>query len=223
MARHLLESFRTHAVLASEKSDETWVDVTGTAAHHESRGRGKSHAGVEALPVAYRREARTAAQMREDQTAVRHRASRCALELLHQIRIRQSVKPVPLHALRFESARNGNLRRDPRHAVVKCGIKAGDLRHGGMAVADRLDQRDFTRKMLGNKRAHGLQLVYQTAGDHLRLDMLHAMYDAMADRSDTPQMPAAARAGRRAWEPRRAGLFRETRTPPDHHDRRSRI
>ena len=57
--------------VAREERDEPGIHVAGTRAHHEARRRREAHAGVDALPVADRGEARAAAEVREDHAAAR--------------------------------------------------------------------------------------------------------------------------------------------------------
>ena len=67
--------------------------------------------------------------MSENHSASRGLGTGDAREFFHEELVGQSVKAVTADALRLEPPRDGQLLRDARQAVVKCGVKAGYLRH----------------------------------------------------------------------------------------------
>ena len=77
-------------------------------------------------------------------------ATRC--QLLHQKRIRQSVKPIPAHALRLIAARDRQHLRHARQVVVKGRIETRHLHQIGKPAMKCLGQQDLFRQMFGIER-----------------------------------------------------------------------
>ena len=102
-----------------------------------------------------------------------------AAELRHEIHVRQTVEAVALDAPGRIAPRDRQEPRDARHRAVKRGVKTRHLWQRRMAAAERLDQRDFARQMLGIKRGETMQLSEQRPRDPLRLGMFHAMDHAV--------------------------------------------
>ena len=97
-------------------------------AHRHTGCRSETHARVHGFAMVHSRQARTVAEMSEYHPALRGVNSGQAGQLFHQERIRQPVKPVPPHALRFVAAGDrqqaGHARRSWWKAVSKqatCG------------------------------------------------------------------------------------------------------
>ena len=78
--------------------------------------------------------------MGEDDAASRRFRPAEPREFFHQKRIRQPVKPVAPHALRFVATRDRQQLRDPGQVVVKSRVEAGDLGQVGSRAMKRLDQ-----------------------------------------------------------------------------------
>ncbi len=122
--------------------------------------------------------------MREDHSTICCRRVAEAHEFLHQIGIGQAVKTVALNSFGVETARDGQQLRDPRHGLVKCGVKTGHLGQFGITLAERLDQLYFAGQMIGVVRTEAMQFGEQFRGDPLRLGMLQTMHHAVAHGAD---------------------------------------
>ena len=139
----------------------------------------------------HRRQARAVAEVGEDDPALRRFRSGQAGEFSHQKRIRQSVKPVPPHSLRFVAARDRQQLGHARQVMVKSRVETGHLGQVGKAAMKRLGQQDLLRQMLGIERTEPAQLLNHFRGDPLRLaEFRPAMHHAMPHRRQCV-MPAA--------------------------------
>ena len=69
------------------------------------------------------------------------------------------MEAVALHALLLVAPRNGKEPRDARHAAVEGGVEAGHLWQLGMTPAERLDQLDLARQVIGIGWADASQVV----------------------------------------------------------------
>ena len=68
-------------------------------------------------------------------------------QFLHQKCIRQPVKSIASHPLRFVAARNRQHARHARQIMVKSRVETRHLRQVGKAAMKRLDQKDLFRQM----------------------------------------------------------------------------
>ena len=113
------------------------VDIAGARRHHQSRCRRQAHRGVDALPLVDRGHAGPRAQVRENHAAGSRLRAREALEFLHEIGVRQAVKPITPNAHGLEPPRNRHDLGDARHVMMKPRVEAGDLRHRGNSLWNR--------------------------------------------------------------------------------------
>ena len=107
----------------------------------------------------HRRQARAIAEVSEDDPALCGFGSGQAAQFSHEKRIRQAVKPVPPHPLRFVAARD---RQQPGHArqvMVKSRVETRHLGQVGKSALKRLDQQDLLRQMLGIEGTEPVQLL----------------------------------------------------------------
>jgi 3,4-dihydroxy-2-butanone 4-phosphate synthase len=73
MVDHFLKLGRAHLLGARQVGDQPRIQIARAAAHHQSRRRGETHAGIDALAVAHRGQARAVAEMGKDHAALRRR------------------------------------------------------------------------------------------------------------------------------------------------------
>ena len=159
-----------------------------------SRRRREAHAGVDASAVAYGRETRAVAEVRQDDAPPRRRGIADAQQLLQQESVRQSMKSVALNSLRLVAARNRQQRRDARHASMERGIEARHLRQLRKFAADGLDEFDLTRQMFRVVGNDASQLIQERGRHALRARALHAVHHAMADCAHAPGTSGLLRA-----------------------------
>jgi hypothetical protein len=131
---HLIETLGVHVPRLSQIPDQPGVDIAGASAHRDAGCRSEAHAGIHGFAVMHRGQARAIAEVGEDHPALRHFRSPQAVEFAHQIGIRQSVKSVPPHSLRFVTARDGQDLGNAWHVMVKSRIEARHLGQGREAA-----------------------------------------------------------------------------------------
>ena len=172
-----------HAFTARQIPEQAGIEIAGAGAHRDPGGRGETHAGVHGFAVAHRRQAGAIAEMGEDDASLRRFRSGQAGQFFHEKRIRQAVKPIAPHPLRFIAARD---RQQPGHArqvMVKSRVETRHLGQVGKPAMKRLGQQDLLRQMLGIEGAEPVQLLNHFRGDALRLAVLRpAMHHAMPHR-----------------------------------------
>ena len=103
-----------------------------------------------------------------------------AAELLHQIGVGQAVEAVALDALCRVAPRDRQQLGDTRHGAVKRGVEARHLGQFRMPLAERLDQLDLARQVIGVIRRDAVQFREQLRRDPLRFGMLHAVHHAVS-------------------------------------------
>ena len=81
------------------------VEVTGTGTHHQAGGRRKAHARVLALAIQHGSQAGSTAQVRQNNASRRYHRSRLPAQLLQQVGVGNTVKPVASQPLRRKAAR----------------------------------------------------------------------------------------------------------------------
>jgi hypothetical protein len=145
---HLVELLRAPFFRARQIPNQSGIEISRASAHRHARGRGETHARVDGFAVAHRRQARAIAEVGEDDTTLCGFGSGQAGQFFHEKRIRQAVKPVAPHTLRFVAARD---RQHPGHArqvMVKSRVKTRHLGQVGKSALKRFDQQDLLRHML---------------------------------------------------------------------------
>ena len=113
------------------------------------------------------RQARAVAEVGQNDPALCRFRSGQAGQFSHEKRIRQSMKPVPPHALRLVSARNRQQLGHTRQVMVKSGVKTRHLRQVRKSAMKRFGQQDLFRQMLRIEWTKPVQLL-----DHFRSDSL---------------------------------------------------
>ena len=112
-----------------------------------------------------RSEAGAIAKVGQDNPALGRFRPGCPSQLAHQERVRQAVKAVPPHPLRFVAARD---RQQPGHArqvMVKRRVETRHLRQVWKAPVERLGQQDFLGQMFRIKGREPAQLLDHFLGD----------------------------------------------------------
>ena len=131
----------------------------------------------------HRRQARAIAEVGEDDPALCRFRSGQAGQFSHQKRIRQPVKPVPPHALRFVAARDRQQLGHARQVMVKSRVETRHLGQVRKSAMKRLGQQDLLRQMLRIEWTEPVQLLNHFRSDSLRLAILRpAMHHAMSHR-----------------------------------------
>ena len=121
------------------------------------------------LPSMHRRQAGAIAEVGKDDPALRRFRSRQAGQFAHQKRVRQSVKPIPPHSLRFVAARDRQQLGHARQVMVKSRIEARHLGQVREAAMKLLGQQNLLRQMLGIEGTELAQLLNHFRRDALRL------------------------------------------------------
>ena len=109
----------------------------------------------------------------------------------HEKRVRQSVKPVPPHPLRFVAARDWQHLGHARQVMVKSRVETRHLGQVRKAPMKRFGQQDLLRQMLRIEGTEPVQLLDHFHRDALGLAIFRpAVHDAMPHRRKCT-MPAA--------------------------------
>jgi hypothetical protein len=95
-----------------------------------------------------RSQARAVAEVSENYPPSRRLQSSYARQFPHEKRIRQSMKPVPAHPLRFVAARDWQQPRHARQVMVKRRVETRHLGQLRKSAMKRLGQQDLLRQML---------------------------------------------------------------------------
>ena len=101
-------------------------------------------------------------------------------------------------------ARQGNEFRDRRLAAMEARVEAGDLRHTGETLPDRVDRREIVGLVQWRQRDEGAQLLEDLRRDDGWTGVARtAMNDAVADAADvgatiTPAQPVGDETNRRS-------------------------
>ncbi len=135
---HLVELLGAHFLRARQIPNQPGIEIAGAGAHGHPGGRGETHAGVHGFAVAHRRQARAIAEVGEDDPALGRFRSSQAGQLSHEKRIRQPVKAVPPHPLRFVAARNRQQLGHARQVMVKSRVETRHLGQVGKSAMKRL-------------------------------------------------------------------------------------
>ena len=180
---HLVELLGAHVLGARQIPNQPGIEIAGPGAHGHPGGRGETHAGVHGFAVTHRRQAGAIAEVGEDDPAWGRFRSGQAGQFSHEKGIRQPVKPVAPHPLRFVAARD---RQQPGHArqvMVKSRVETRHLGQVGKSAMKRLGQQDLLRQMLRIEWTEPVQLLNHCRRDALRLAILRpAMHHAMPHR-----------------------------------------
>ena len=92
MVDHFVKLIGSHLLGSRKIGRQAGVQIAGAGAHHQSRRRRETHAGVHAFAVPHGGQAGAVSEMRQDHTALRGRRVAEAREFLHQIGIGQAVE-----------------------------------------------------------------------------------------------------------------------------------
>jgi hypothetical protein len=184
MVDHGPKLHRGHRIRQRKIAHEPRIQVPRSSAHDQTGCRRKPHAGIDASAVLHGREAGAAAQVGQYDAALRAGGIAETRQFLHQKRIRQAMKAIALNALRGVAARNRQLPGNERHASMKRGVEANDLRQFSVAMPQSLDEFELARQVLGIERNDVLQLVQQLLRDEFGRRVQHAMHHTMPDAVD---------------------------------------
>ena len=114
-------------------------------------------------------QARAISEVGEDDAALRRFRSRQAGQFSHKKRIRQSVKSVPPHPLRFIAARDRQQSGHTRQVMVKSRVETCHLGQVRKSAMKRLSQQDLLRQMVRIECTELVQILNHFGGDPLRL------------------------------------------------------
>ena len=98
------------------------------------------------------------------------------------------METIALNPFCVEAPRNRQQLGDPRHGVVKRRVEAGHLGQFRAPLAERLDQFNLAGQMIRVVRPKAMRFSQQFPGDHLGLDVFHAVDHSVShsqDRSET--------------------------------------
>ena len=141
------------------------------------------------LPVLHRAQTGAAAEVSDDHAPVGD-LRRNLRQDRGDVLVRQAVEAVALHTGRADLARQRHELGDGRLAAMEARVEAGDLRHAGQPLRDRVNRREIVRLVERRERYQRAQLV-----EHLRRD-------------DRRGRQSAARRGRRGGRRRGRGRRR---------------
>ena len=114
------------------------------------------------LPLLHRAEAGAAAEVRDDHAAVGD-LRRDLGQDRGDVLVRQAVEAVALHAGLADLARQRHQLGDRRLAAMEARVEAGDLRHAGQPLGDRLDGREVVRLVERRERDEPPQFLEDLA------------------------------------------------------------
>jgi len=136
----------------------------------------------------YRCQAGPIAEVGEDHAPVGGGRPRGTGEFFDEISVGQTMKAVPLDALRVIAPRNRQQPGDRRHAAMKRRVKAGHLRQVRMTLEKCLDQPDLAWQMIRRIRHCAMQFGDNFRRDPRRLRVRHAMDYAVSHGSDRREL-----------------------------------
>lgn len=140
MVDHVMKLLRSHVFGLRQIPNQPWIQIAGASAHRHARCWREGHAGIYAFAAADRRQARPIAEMGQDHPPICGLITVYARQLLHEERIRQTMKPIALYTLRLVASRYRQYPGDLRHIAMKSGVEACHLRQTWKSLAKQIDQ-----------------------------------------------------------------------------------
>jgi hypothetical protein len=171
-------------MLAHEIGHGARVERAGSRAHEQSIEGGKAHRRVDATPIAHRAQASTIAEVGDNHTTV------CEIGVDHPqpLRdelVRQTMKTVSSHTFFVIDARQPKPASDGLHCLMKCRVKACDLRHVRLQRRAGAYSRQVMRLVQRSERLQLGQLLHHPIVDADRhREGGSAVHDAVADRPE---------------------------------------
>jgi hypothetical protein len=118
-----------------------------------------AYVGIDATSFAHRRKARTVSKMCDDDATTRETRVDRPQSLRNEF-VRETVESVPSHTRLIVGATQAEATRQGIHRVMKCGIKACDLRHPWRQPRATANSRKVMRLMQRRKRLQPEKLLH---------------------------------------------------------------
>ena len=129
------------------------VKIAGAGAHGNSAGGGQAHGGIDGNAIAKSAKAGSIAEMREDRAF-----GKLIAEMMDQGFVRKAVEAVAADASIEITLREGEVRGQFRHGLVKYIVEAGELGRFGKDGLGGCDQRKRLRDMYRREMCGGAKL-----------------------------------------------------------------
>ena len=177
MIEQIFELVGVELFIAQKIEDDAGVEVARARPHRNAASGSEAHRSVDRYPVSQCTQTRSVAQMSEDGSL----GKLCA-EMMHQRLVRNTVETITANPCVEVALREGEMRCDFRHRLMKSVVEAGKLRG---RRKDRLrggDERQSLRNMQWSKVGCGAELVQNLWRDDLVSAKIgSAVHDAVAD------------------------------------------